>query len=114
MRLAEQAVEEPHLALVSVTHRNPVDVAFDLVGIRTGRARFAVGQVVAMHGDDSARCVLVEAGAIDHEAVTQPNLVSWAEIPVWCYAGGIQAEIALGRCLHEILALDPQLARSRC
>src|SRR5476649_912018 len=76
MRLAEQAVVEPHLALVRVSCRDPMYIAFDLVGIGSRRARFAVGVVIAMHGGDPSRSVLVAACAFDHEAIAQPHLVS--------------------------------------
>src|SRR5487761_2153151 len=102
MRLAEQTVVEPYLALVGVPGRDPVDIAFHLIAVRAGRARFAVGEVIAMHCGDLPRSVLVAAGALDHETVAQPHFVT-----------GMEPEITLGRGLHEILALDPQLARER-
>ena len=102
MRFAEQAVVQPHFAQVGVPGRNPMDIALHLVAVRARRARFAFGEIIAVHGEDLARIVLVAAAAFDDEAVAQPHLVS-----------RIEPEVTLGRDFHEILALYPQFARKR-
>jgi hypothetical protein len=97
---AEQPVVQPYLRGDRVGRRHPVDRALDLaVRAREPRPRFRVER--AAHRDDRV-AVLLDAGAADDADTAQPHL-----------AAGHEAVEALRRDLHEILALDPQLARER-
>ena len=99
LRHLEQPVVEPHFAAAGVLRRDPVDVALHLALFRARRARLRFGIVGAVHGRDFACRVLLHAYALDHERVAQPHLVA-----------GKEPEVALGRIVREVLALDPQLS----
>ena len=86
----------PGASTANRRRRDPVDVALDLVGVGTRRAGFGVGHVLAMHGADVAGGIMVGTEALDDEAVAQPDHVA-----------GEEAEVALARHFHEVLALDP-------
>jgi hypothetical protein len=79
-----------------------VDVALDLVVGAAFGARFAVGEIGAVDGDDVALFILVAAGAFDHEAVAQTHLVA-----------GEETEVALARYFHEVVGFDPQFLGDR-
>jgi len=94
----EEAVEEAHLGVDGVGCGDPVDGAFDLAAVG-GVAAAGGGVVGAVDAGDAAVGVFLDAVGGDEVGVAQAHLL----------ADG-HAEVFLGGFLHEVLALDPELA----
>mmetsp|Transcript_5508 Transcript_5508/g.13223 ORF Transcript_5508/g.13223 Transcript_5508/m.13223 type:complete len:548 (-) Transcript_5508:1450-3093(-) len=111
--LGEQTLVQAHLGGDGLMRADPADGALDLDRIGARRAALGVGNDRREHGGDLAGRVLLGAGAFDDEAGLEAHLVAGAEAAVRLPLWRVQPEVALGRHLHEVLGLDPQLGAER-
>ena len=99
--VGEQLIVDADFRRHRLRGRQPVHGGLDLASV--GRvAALGRGIVGAAQFDHFARVILDDAGAFDEIGVAQPHLVARR-----------QAEELLRRVLHEIVALDIELAAER-
>ena len=96
----KEAVIEPHLGIERVASADPVDRGLDLASVGRIRTAAGLGIVGATDLDDFSGRILHHLLAADEVARAQAHLG----------AGG-KAEVFRRRHLHEVLAIDVELAR---
>lgn len=96
---AEQTVVNAHLSLVAVVGRYPVECALHLA-VGALKAALADRVVLSLNFDDVALSILSAASALHDVGVLQTYLLARSH-----------AEEFFRSILHEVVALDPKIAR---
>src|SRR5260364_444786 len=73
---AKQAVIQTHFGSDRVHAADPMNIAFDFVGIRAFGAGLTVWKILAMYGNDCALRIFFYAGAFNNKAITQTHAMT--------------------------------------